>query len=293
MILPAWGDRKIDSITPEEGIRLLDGIMDQGHPAAAIRAHAVASKFFNWCVERRLLAASPFAHVKKPAQAVSRDRVLSDEELRLMWRAAERIGYPFGTFAQLLALTGQRRDEVAGMRRSEISGDLWTIPGSRTKNGSATEVPLSKAALVAIGSAPTVQMPAIIGPNGRKQSRGASDFVLTTTAETPISGYAKAKAQIDKTMLEIAKDEATKARRNDVDEIKVLPWRLHDLRRTLASGLARLGEPVHVVEAILNHRSGTISGVAAVYNRHSYLPEKRAALKRWAEHLSGITAGSG
>jgi integrase len=154
------------------------------------------------------------------------------------------------------------------MRRSEVAGDLWTIPAERTKNGLLHLVPLSAAAQAILAGAPRI---------------AGSDFILTTNGVTAISGFATAKQRLDEAVLAIAQERAATRRQNE--PVQIIPWRLHDLRRTLASGLARLGQPVHVIEAVLNHRSGAISGVAAVYNRHSYAQEKQEALEKWAQHV--------
>ncbi|MDP2356139.1 MAG: integrase arm-type DNA-binding domain-containing protein [Beijerinckiaceae bacterium] len=272
-VVPAWGDLPLKEITRRDVIALLDAIVDGGKPIAANRAFAAVRKLFNWSIERGIVDTSPCDRVRAPSAEVSRERVLSDDEVVLFWKAAETVGWPFGAMAQLLLLTGQRRDEVAGMRRTEIVGDLWQIPGARTKNGMATEVPLSPAARDIIAAAPRI---------------AASDLVFSTNGQTPFSGFAKGKIRIDVAMLAVARERALAAGSNDLDAIALTPWRLHDLRRTLASGMARLGEPVHVIEAVLNHRGGAISGVAAVYNRHRYLEEKRAALERWAQHIARL-----
>jgi integrase len=257
-IVPAIGNRRIQAVTRRDIIELLDGIMDSGKPVTANRTLAVANRLFNWAVERSIIEVSPCIGVKRPAVEQSRDRVLTDDELALIWRAADRLEHPGGVFVKLLVLTGQRRTEVAGMRWSEIDGPLWTLPASRTKNARVHEVPLPAAAQVLLAGTPR-----IVG----------SDFVLTVSGALPFSGFAPAKERLD----ELA---------------PISPrWVFHDLRRTLASGLARLGQPVHVIEAVLNHRSGTISGVAAIYNRHAYLEEKRAALELWAQHVEQVSYG--
>jgi integrase len=171
---------------------------------------------------------------------------------------------------KLLVLTGQRRDEVAGMRWSEVTGDLWIIPGARTKNGLLHEVPLSTAAQAVLAGAPRIPR---------------SEFVLSTNGTSPVCGFAKAKNRLDVAALTIARKGAATRGKNDSSDVQIVPWRLHDLRRTLASGLARLGQPVHVIEAVLNHRWGVISGVAAIYNRHQYFAEKQAALEAWGEFV--------
>jgi integrase len=268
-VIPAWGARNVREVTRQDVVALLDGFLDRGMPSAANRALAVIRKFFGWLVERGEIPASPCDRLKAPAAETSRDRVFTDDELRLAWRAAESIGYPFGPLVQILVLTAQRRDEVAKMRWTEISGDqmLWTIPAERAKNGVAHHVPLSEAARGVLAAVPRIA--------------GKPGFVFTPTGERAVSGYSSAKARLDAEMLGLARAEA-EARGEASDEVNIAPWRLHDLRRTAATGMARLGQPVHVIEAVLNHTSGAISGVAAVYNRHRYLDEKRAALEAWA-----------
>jgi integrase len=278
-VRPYWSNRRIQEITRRDVIELLDRIVDDGKPVQANRTLAVIRKLFNWAVDRSILDASPVIRIKAPAQEESRDRVLSDYELYLVWKAADRLGFPFGPFVQILILTGQRRDEVAKARCSEFnkSGDLWTIPRERTKNHEEHDVPLSDAARGIIEELPRI--------------KGAAGFMFTTSGVTSISGYSKAKARLDAIMLHIAREEAT-ACGEDLDKMQIKPWRLHDLRRTVASGLARLGQPVHVIEAVLNHRSGEISGIAAIYNRHSYLSEKRRALQSWGQFILGLAAGT-
>jgi integrase len=268
-VVPVWGEKRVQDITRRDVIELLDKIMDSGKPALANQTLVYIRLFYNWAIDRSIVDSSPCVRVAPPAEKKSRDRVRSDDELRLVWKATERTGWPFGPFVQLLIYTAQRRDEVAGARRREIKEDstLWTIPSTRTKNSNAQDVPLSEAAQEIIRTLPRI---------------GKGEFLFSTTGETPISGYSNAKERLDATMLAIAREEAA-SRGENPENVNIEPWRLHDLRRTAASGMARLGIPVHVIEAVLNHKSGQISGVAAVYNRHSYLPEKRRALEAWGE----------
>lgn len=273
-VRPLWGSRRVQDITRADVVALLDTLMDRGSPTTANRTFAAVRKFFNWLIERSVLNASPCTLVRAPHAETSRDRVLSDDELRWLWLASDRLGWPFGPFVRFLLLTGQRRDEVAKADRSELKQpDLWTISRERTKNGIAHDVPLSQAAQAVIASLLPVA--------------GRAGYLFTTTGNHAISGYSKAKARLDRLMLEYARTEA-QARGEDPDAVTMLPWRLHDLRRTLASGLARLGHPPHVVEAVLNHTNGTISGVAAIYNRYSYLAEKRHALEAWGRFVEAL-----
>lgn len=276
-VLPAWGNRRIQDITRRDVVELLDAIVDKGTPIAANRTLAAVRKLFNWAIDRSVVEASPCVRIKAPSAERSRDRVLSDDELRWTWKAADALGSPVGAFVKMLALTAQRRDEVARATRSEMkdNGALWTIPGARTKNGVEHDVPLSEQVQRIVAALPRI---------------GKSDFLFTTSGEAPISGYSQAKARLDAAMHEIARAEAAE-RGDDPEAVTLCPWRLHDLRRTVASGMARLGMPVNVIEAVLNHRSGQVSGIAAVYNRHSYLPEKRKAMEAWGRFVESLIAG--
>ena len=277
-VRPYWSSRRIDDIRRRDVVRLLDRIIDNGHPAAANRALAVLSKFFSWCVERSILDASPCIGVRRPAESVSRDRVLTDDELRRVWLASARIGL-FGHFVRLLITTAQRRDEVAKMVRPELdlTAGLWTIAAARTKNGYPQPVPLS-----IMSTAVLTAMPAI----GSK-----AEYIFTSDGERALGGYSDGKEKLDREILTLAREEAAE-RGDDPKDVAIAPWRLHDLRRTAATGMARLGTPIHVVEAVLNHTSGTISGVAAIYNRHRYLDEKRVALEAWGKHLACIVGSA-
>ena len=213
----------------------------------------------NWCVDRGTIEASPVANLKAPTKEVARDRVLTDDELSACWNSAVSEGYPFAHFVQILILTGQRRGEVAKMRWSELDLEkgLWTLPGKRAKNAMTHIVPLAPMAIDILKSTPRFLN---------------SEFVFTTTGTTPISGFGRLKARIDASMPP------------DIED-----WRFHDLRRTMATNMAMLRIQPHVIEAVLNHKNGVVSGVAAVYNRHAYIDEKREALTAWADHVGDTT----
>lgn len=276
-IRPKWKHRQIQTITKRDIVELLDGIVDRGAPVSANRVHAILRRFFNWAVERDIVQTSPVATVPAPTPEISRDRVLASDEIRLVWMAAERIGWPFGAMVKLLLLTGQRRDEVSRAVRAEFDlvaeNPLWTIPKERAKNGKAHVLPLSRQVVEILEGLPVVE--------------GKAKLIFTTTGKTPISGFSRAKQNLDDEMLAIARDEAVQ-RGDDPEMVEVTPWRFHDLRRTAASGMASLGFPVHVVEAVLNHKSGQIKGVAAVYNRYDYADEKRQAVTAWASAVQDL-----
>jgi integrase len=269
-IVPKLGSKRLGEVKRSDVHDLLDGIVDRGAPIVANRTLAVFRRFCNWAIERGIIEASPADKIKPPAAEESRDRVLSDDEIRLAWGAFDRVGWPFGPLAKLLLLTGARRDEIAQARWSEvdIEARTWTIARERSKNGVAHEIPLSDAALGIIKSLPRI--------GDRKDA-----FLFSTTGRTPVSGFSNAKEAIDRAIAEA----------RGADDEAIARWTLHDLRRTAASGMAGIGIPPHVVEAALGHRRGTIKGVAAVYNRYSYATEQRQALDAWARRLEAIVSG--
>jgi integrase len=259
-VLPRWRGRTVHEITRRDVLDVLDRVVDGGAPIAANRALAAVRKLFNWCVAQDILSASPCAGVKPPTAERSRDRVLSDDELRLVWQAADQVGWPFGPLVQLLALTGQRRDEVGRMQWSEIDIEkrLWALPAGRVKNSQLHQVPLSDAALDVLKGAPQI---------------AGSPFVFTTNGIAPSSAYSKNKRRLDALL-----------------PSDLPAWRLHDLRRTAASGMARLGINLPVIEKVLNHASGSFAGIVGVYQRHSFADEKRQALERWGAFVADMTS---
>jgi integrase len=228
---------------------------------------------FNWAMREGFdIPANPVFGTNRPAEPKSRQRVLTDGELAEIWFACRDDDH--GRIIKLLALTGQRRDEIGGMRWSEIDEDkkLWTIPGFRTKNHREHIVPLSDSALVLVAASPRRTDRDYVFGDGPRRNGGD---------ERGFSGWSKAKAALDQRILEVRQQTDPKAKR--------LPWRLHDLRRTCATVMAdRLGVLPYLVEAVLNHVSGHKAGVAGVYNRAQYEGEVRDALKRWAEHVKTI-----
>jgi integrase len=269
-INPKFGSKRLGEVKRSDIHDLLDEIVDRGAPIVANRTLAVLRRLCNWALERGVIDNSPCDKIKAPAAEESRDRVLSNDEVSLAWGAFERVGWPFGRIAQLLLLTGARRDEIASGRWGEIDFEAkaWTIAKERSKNGVAHEIPLSDAAIAILKSLPRI--------GDRRDA-----LIFSTTGRTSVSGFSRAKDAIDKAIVEARGAEVEAPDR----------WTFHDLRRTAASGMAGLGIAPHVVEAVLNHKSGTIKGVAAVYNRYSYATEKRAALDAWARRLDAIVTG--
>ncbi|HEV2596433.1 MAG TPA: integrase family protein [Sphingomicrobium sp.] len=239
----------------------------QDRPAVARLTHATLRKMFRWAVSRGDLDRSPLEGVEPPPPVPSRDRVLTDEEIALIWHGCADLGWPFGGLLRLLLLTGQRRDEVASLDWREVdrAQALWTLPSGRAKNRKPHLVPLSSAAVEVLDDlAGATEWP-------------RSGLVFSTTGKSPVSGFSKAKRRLEEYMQRAVGEGRT-----------IDPWRIHDLRRTVATGLQRLGVRFEVTEAVLNHVSGSRSGIAGVYQRHDWRDEKARALNAWAEHVSAL-----
>jgi integrase len=262
-VLAKWKGRSIHAIKRADVIELLDGIVDRGSPITANRVLAAVRKMFAWAASRDMIGASPCVGVKPPASETARDRVLTDDELRTIWQACDKIGWPFGPMVKLLMLTAQRRDEVAEMRWSEIDIDAraWTLTRERVKNDQAHVVPLSDAAINVLASLPHV--------------KGKSDFVFTTTGDSPIAGFSRAKDRLD--------DATTEANLPPLEH-----WTFHDLRRTAATGMARLGIDLPVIERVLNHTSGSFGGIVGVYQKHNFADKQRSALQAWGRFIGNL-----
>jgi integrase len=250
----AWAGKSIHEISKRDVVEVISAIEQRGAPVAANKTLKSLKTFLRWCVGRAILDQSPAEDVPLPAKEVARDRVLDDQELARVIFAARKIGGPYGGIVELLTLTGQRREEVAGLTWQELDlqQGVWTIPKARTKNGKAHVVHLSNQSLAVLR---------------RADQRGP--LVLSLRGSKPFQDFSTAKRQLDQLA-------------------GVTDWRLHDLRRTCVSGMARLGVAPHVADKLLNHQTGTISGVAAVYQRHEFLAERRAALDVWGAHIGQI-----
>jgi integrase len=237
-------------------------------PVARNRVRSSLSAFFSWAVTEGLLEANPVQGTAKLDEGGSRERTLTPEELRELWSVLRsEPNAQFADIVRLLILTGQRREEVGSLRWSEIEQGLIVLPPERTKNSRQHEVPLSR------------QAKAILE---RQPKRKGRDFIFGI-GELGFSGWSDCKARIDQALLT--------ARRKSNRKAKALPdWRLHDLRRTCATGMAELGVSPWIIEAVINHVSGHKAGVAGIYNRAKYSDEMRSALQRWADHLDKITA---
>jgi integrase len=252
-VLPRWGQRPISEIKRVD-VNELVRILRKDAPIGTNRVLAYLKKFFAWAVDQEIIESSPAILVKRPTRENTRDRVLSDVEIRTIWQACGDLG-AFGRAFRFMLATGQRLSEVGKMTWNELNliERLWTLPRGRTKADRSHEVPLSNVALAILEECPKF-----------------GDFVFTTGGTRPISGWSKAKARLLKRM---------GAQEHGAD------WRLHDLRRTCATNLARCGADRITIGKILNHAENEVT---AVYDRHGYDREKREALDRWSERLAGI-----
>lgn len=262
-------------LTRADAVNALDKLVRAGKPTMAGRTLAYARAAFRWAEKRGKVPSNPFHGLPIATGSRARERVLSDAELAEVWAAAGTLGYPFASFFKLAMLTMQRRAEVAGMRWSEIAGDLsqWTLSGSRMKNGRPHDVHLSEPVRAIVREIPHIE---------------GCDFVFSTTGRTPISGISKAKVALD-AAITAARAAATETGGKPEP---LIPWRLHDLRRSGVSTLARLGFDSIVADKILAHQPAKLLGVAAVYQRHDFARERATALDAWAVHVLGIEANN-
>jgi integrase len=248
----AWAGRSIHEIGKRDVVEVISTIEQRGAPIAANKTLKSIKTFLRWCVGRAILDQSPAEGVPLPAKEVARDRVLSDGELSRVILAARQIDNRYGGIVELLALTGQRREEVARLAWDELdlTRRVWTIPKSRTKNAKPHVVQLSDQSIAVL-----------------KRVEKQGPYVFAVHGTKPFQDFSVAKRKLDELS-------------------KVTGWRLHDLRRTCVSGMARLEIAPHIADKIINHQSGTISGVAAVYQRHEFLRERKVALERWGAHVA-------
>lgn len=251
-VMPAWQGKRVQEITRRDARDVLDAVVRRGGGITANRIHTVLTALFNFADGKDIIMVSPMSGLDKPVAEESRDRVLTDGELRDLWLGLGEIEFPVGPFVKFLVLTGCRRSEAADLTWSEIDEKerAWLLPSSRSKNRQEKLTPLSDEAIAVLDSVPTVQ--------------GERGYVFTYAGKHGMTCFNAMKRKID---------AAT----------GVTNWTLHDLRRTCSSTLHRLGFPPHIVEATIGHRAAI--GVAAVYNRHQYNSEKRTALDAWARFV--------
>lgn len=275
-IEPILGKRPIRNVTRDDLRRLLRGIVDDDAPISANRAHSLLRPLFKWAIAEERIDANPFDGIPRPVNEVSRERVLSEDEIRWIWKACEAFSYPYGHAFRFLLLTLCRRDEgcKASFAEMDLAKGIWSIPAERSKNGLPTDAPLSAGAIEILNTSPRLG-----GERGPVFSTGTVKDGKTK----PIGGYSKAKAALDAKVHEIARLEKP--------EFELERWTFHDMRRTGATHLAQMGAPIHIVELILNHRASALGGVAKIYNRHSYMEERRHWLETWSGRLDRLVKG--
>lgn len=256
-VVAKWGTRPVDKITRRDVQDLVEGIIDRGSPVMAKQTLAAVRKCLGWAVDEGYIDFNPAGGVKAAVKVPERERVLTDQEITKVWAGFDTLGYPFGPLFKLMLITAQREGEVAGMRWGDIDLDAktWTLPSAATKSGRAHQVPLTDLAIQIIQAVPKFTGPHVFsGTNG----------------DRPVSGFSHAKKRVD-----IASD--------------VTDWRLHDLRRTAASNMAKQKTPINVLSKVLNHTDTKHQGgITAVYNRYGYENEKREALTAWAKYLKTL-----
>jgi integrase len=266
-VVARWKGRRLSSITRANVNALLDEIVDNGAPIGANRTFSAFRKLCKWSIGRGIIERSPCDGVTAPSPEIRRNRVLDDSEIKLVWEAAESTGRPFGPVIKLLILTGQRRDEVAGMRWSEVDlgARTWTLPAARTKNKFEHQVPLSDSAVAILQAMPRHEK---------------VDIVFTTNSRTSVSSWSRLKRNLDAFIAERMREEV------------MAGWTIHDIRRSVATNLQKLGVRLEVTEAALNHRSGSRAGIIGTYQLHDWSDEKRQALHTWARRLDAIISGA-
>jgi integrase len=257
-----WADKPVADIDSHIVHVVVDQARRYGNDGRARKLCSALSVLFSWLQQRRRVTTNPATGVYRPGPPPSRERVLSPDEIRVFWKAADRVGGAGGALAKLLLITGARLREVSGMTRAELADDgTWTVPPNRTKNYRPLTLPLPQLALDVIASAPRIGDVFVFTSNGRRAFTNASGL----------------KTELDAAMAEIAGRP-------------VEPWRLHDMRRSCATGMAALGVALPTIERLLNHTSGSFKGVAGIYQRYEFADEKAEALRRWAMHLQGLVA---
>lgn len=296
----AWAKRSLTSIAKADVLAVLDKLDAQGKPSASNHALAYLRRFFNWAVDRGLIDHTPADRVRAHNPHTKRDRALSPDELAVVLLALDDdatvevmhgVTLPplpaiFRDFYRALILTGQRRGEVAGMTFAEVydldnAAARWVIPAARTKNKLEHIVPLAPAMVELLAHRKDVEVRrAEARAKRQKATFDPPSYVFAGRRYVPLSGFSKAKHELDARVDALCKAFGGPA---------IADWTAHDFRRTLVTGLNELGVAPHVVEAVVNHVSGTAkAGVAGVYNKALYLPERRAALTAWADHVEAL-----
>jgi integrase len=265
--LPDWQKRPASGISATEAIFVLDALRDAKGTVAANRTLAYARAAFGWAVARHKLTANPLRGLERAGVETPRDRVLNAGEIGAIWRASEELTSTLGAYVRVLLLTLQRRQEVAAMQWNELDSlsnpSRWTLPAARAKNKRAHIIHLPDPVKEIIRSLPRVP---------------GNPYVFAGQGAKPISAFNYVKARLEI----ILKDAGS----------PVANWRFHDFRRAGVTALAEMKFPHHVCDRILNHVTGEITGVAAVYQRYDFLEERQAALDAWARFVLSAATGA-
>jgi integrase len=274
-----WSNKDVKTINSSDIWAVVEDAKNRGVPGLSVKntgssesrarlLHAALSSMFTWLISQRRAEVNPCAGVRVK-QSEARERCLTADEVRWFWLACDGAGQPYASIFKLLLLTGQRREEVGAMRRSELhdGSAMWRLPSERTKNGKPHVVPLPPVARELIANFPV-----------------EAEMIFSTTGRTPPSDFARAKQRLDEAMLMIARQERGAA-------FAIPDWRVHDLRRTAVTGMVELGIQPNVVELVVNHASGHKAGVAGIYNKSELINERKIALERWSQHVLGVVEG--
>jgi integrase len=255
-IIPELGRMPVKDVQRKDVIKLLDKIKASPYPHPANHVLVALRKMYNWAIERDELQSNPCYKISKPIATNERERVLSESEIKALWKACDTIGYPYGPMFKLLLLTGARRSEIAELewRHIDLKDKVIRLPASMIKANRSHDIPLSDIAVAILEALPRFKGPYVFS---------------STFGQKAVNCFTKAKDKFDETM---GSDD----------------WRIHDIRRTCATGMAEAGVPIYTISRILNHAEG---GVTRLYARHSYLNEKRAALDLWAKKVREIVTG--
>lgn len=261
-VLPAIGDMPITDLRKRDVIEVLDNITDRGSGIMANRTLAIIKRMLTWAAGRDEVESNVAQFVEPPADETRRDRVLSDAELVEIWRAADAQGGPYGAGVKLLMLTAARREEIFSLSEVELDlpGAVIRLPASRTKAKEGRSIPLSP--------------PAVVILTGLLEG-GAGPYLLSATGERPWCDFPRSKRALD-------------ARLPD----EMAPWVLHDIRRSVATGLQRLGARLETIEAVLGHIAGSRRGIVGTYQRHAFEAEARQALEAWGRHVVALLSGA-
>ena len=247
-----FANKPVNQVGRGDILSILDDLTSQGKLTTANRALAHIKRFFGWLVERGYIEHSPATYIKPLYKEKPRERVLSDSEIKAIWDSSGHLSSSYGDCIKLMFLCGQRESETAHLRRSQIEDNIWHLTSDDTKNKMLSLVPLSKQASNII----------------KITINDDNDYLFTSgrIGDKPINGFSKAKANLNKIS-------------------KVRNWKFHDIRRTVATNLSKMGYNRMLIKRILNHADGDVT---AIYDRYQYINEKREALQSWADKLDEI-----